>query len=114
MKHNAKVGKSEMKIATRDFLNETFAQLSKNHKEAVNKYFNVVEVKGDKNCPSLLKYEFYRLLKEINPLTFERDEKPRAPTWVGTRKNPDSFNYKTFNKYANTYKKDRNRLIGDP
>ncbi len=45
-----------MKVSTRDFLNETFALLSKNHKEAVNKYFNVVEVKGDKNCPSLLKY----------------------------------------------------------
>lgn len=56
MKHDAKIGKSEMKITTRDFLNETFALLSKNHKEAVNKYFNVVEVKGDKNCPSLLKY----------------------------------------------------------
>jgi trehalose/maltose hydrolase-like predicted phosphorylase len=73
MNHDAKVGKSEMKTTARDFLNETFALLFKDHKEAVNKYFNVVEVKGDKNCPSLLRYEFYRLLKEINPLTFERD-----------------------------------------
>lgn len=28
----------------------------KEHKDAVCKYFNVVEVKGDNNCPSLLRY----------------------------------------------------------
>ena len=92
-------------------MKQTFAILLKSHKDAVLKYFNYVQVKGDDECPALLRYEFYRLLKEINPITCERDDKPKVANWVATKNNPDSFNYKTFNKFANVYKKDKNRLL---
>jgi hypothetical protein len=114
LKSEIKEGKTQQKMNKREFLNETYDLLLKNHKDAVVKYFNVVEVKGDKECPKLLRYEFYRLAKEINPFTFERDEKPRAPTWIATKNSPESFNYKTHNKFANAYKKNKNVLLGDP
>ena len=44
--------------------------MMKNHKEAVKKYFSAVDFGNEienKQCPKLLKYEFYRLCKEINP-----------------------------------------------
>jgi hypothetical protein len=33
---------------------------------------------------------------------------------VPTRNNPDSFNYKTFNSWAKSYKKDKNIQPADP
>lgn len=42
----------------REFLNETYQLLLKGHKDAVKKYFNVVEgkAKGENECPKLLRY----------------------------------------------------------
>lgn len=91
--------------------------MMKNHKDATIKYFNVVEVKNsieDKQCPKLLRYEFYRLCKEINPQNYEHDERPRAPNWVPTKNNPDKMNYKSFNSWAKEYKKDKNIQPADP
>lgn len=109
-------GAGDGKFNRREFMNETYALLLKSHAEAVKRYFNVVEVKakGDEECPKLLRYEFYRIAKEINPLNFERDANPKAPNWVPTKKSPESFNYKTHNKFANVYKKNRNKIVSDP
>ena len=41
-----RTGKSEEKLNKRQFLNETFAMMMKNHKGACIKYFNVMEVKN--------------------------------------------------------------------
>ena len=51
-------GKSQEKMNKREFLNETYQLLLKGHKDAVKKYFNVVEgkAKGENECPKLLRY----------------------------------------------------------
>jgi hypothetical protein len=75
-------------INLRKYLNDLFEQAVKDEKysEFVKKHFHVVQ--GDKECPKLLKYAFFRLQKDINPINLEKDQVAKCHAWIPTKNGP--------------------------
>ena len=99
-------------FSLRGYLNKLYEDLLKDHKEYIKSQYHPVE--GEKDIPKLLKYEFFRIVKEINLFEKERDHNPKSHAWIPSKRCPESFNYKTFNQYADLYKKDKNKIIAKP
>ena len=108
-----RVKQRDEKFMLREYLNKLFQEVYKEHKEYVKKHYHVVE--GDKECPKLLKYEFFRFVKEINPLLLERETSIKSHVWVPTTgSGSQKLNYKSFNAYADYYSKDKNIIRAEP
>ena len=41
----------------------------------------------------------------------QRDNNAKSHAWIPTKSNPESFNYKTYNQFANHYTKNRNIIV---
>ena len=110
-----RIKKKNDKFQLRKYLNDFFEQMYKEHKELVRDNFHVVEnEKGqplEKECPKLLKYEFFRRVREINPIILEKNAHVKSHAWVPPKNTPAQFNYKTYNQFAEAYTKNKNIIV---
>lgn len=91
-----------------------FEAAKSQHPVYLEKNFPVVESEAHHACPPLFKHEFFRIVREINPYTVQKQSKPKSHIWAPTSTKTDSFNPSTFNKVVKTYSKNKCVLKEEP
>ena len=85
-----------------DFLAKFYDKALEFHRHYVETHFPVFEHnnKGKVVYSPLLKYEFYKMVKDINPYTLEKDQHLKNSAWTPAGK---SDGLKTFNRLSTAY-----------
>ena len=83
-------------------MNQFYSKCIDLHKPYLNKHFPVFEqTEGLKSIHSpLLKYEFFKMVKDINPQTMQVDPRAKNAAWTPAGR---SDGFSTFNRLSTAY-----------